>query len=497
LARTPQWSNANEREALVRAPPRGRLARLRAPLPAAPACPACRCARLRGARAARLRAARTARPRLTLGCHPACRARAQAARLCAAPAAPPYWLQLAHVLRTMNTAGLRKKSMIHLAREWGFRCDVWCRKGAGRDEEASRDALAGEPAAPRRAQRDGAADEAEPPAPASKRRRSAPARASAAAPRASAAAPRAAVDDDGDDWDDALELIASADAPQHADALQLSSCADPAAASHRLPAGIVFALAQQQPGPGALQALRSLVQNAFTPLASSAAAQYVGERALQAALAAPRAQCDLALPDRLADNTRLLHVAQWLLAFLARQTAVTRDWRAQRACGAPEERAVEAWDALRACESPVEAALRVLSETFAAGEEDSRRLRAQMRARAPLSPAALAWFSGMDEGIRDSMRWMAHAQAAAAQMRLAPLDAYLEASELLLRFASAFMMNVSTAFARRRQWMLELAPGRVAAPVGLSSFPTLTRVTSMRGYPADEAGAAQVAPALC
>ena len=108
-------------------------------------------------------------------------------------------------------------------------------------------------------------------------------------------------------------------------------------------------------------------------------------------------------------------------------------------------------------EGPMEAALRYMCTIVAAGESDSRRIRAEVAANGPLSAAQVVWFEEVDAGIGHTVRWAAHAQAAVAPMLLSRFDDYLEASSMVVDLAAAYVTSCVASFRRRRQWMTEMA----------------------------------------
>jgi hypothetical protein len=159
---------------------------------------------------------------------------------------------------------------------------------------------------------------------------------------------------------------------------------------------------------------------------------------------------------------------QGLAAWVGGQQAQLRAWRAQMASRVPDAGAAAAWSLLRGIEGPMDAMLRMVCAVVAAGEGDSRRIRADVLSQAhgaPLAPAQLVWFSELDVGIGDTLRWIAHAQAAGAPMRVASFDTYLEASDIVVDLVAGYLNAAIGAFQRRRQWMSEL----VAPPPELLS----------------------------
>ncbi len=222
------------------------------------------------------------------------------------------------------------------------------------------------------------------------------------------------------------------------------------------PMGLVL----RGPPAAAILALRGLVTGSLLPLALTSASAWAGERALAAALAAPNSLAGHVLPERIKDNTQCLLALQGLHAWIGGQRALLRQWRAQLASGVPQAGAAAAWSLLRGVEGPMDAVTRMLSFTVAAGEGDSRRIRSEALARAGghgLTRAQQVWFAELDAGIGDTLRWVAHAQAAATPLRVATFDSYLEASDLVVDLSHSYIAAAIAGFQRRRQWMTDMA----------------------------------------
>ena len=135
--------------------------------------------------------------------------------------------------------------------------------------------------------------------------------------------------------------------------------------------------------------------------------------------------------------------------------------------------------ALRGEEGPADAVMRVANSVLAAGAADCARIRAEVLAHAPgsqLAPAQRAWFTEVDAGVEEGLRMVAHAQAAAAPMRLSSFDAYLQASEAVIGVMEVYISASIAAFRRRRAWMTEMLspPAELLSPAAaLTRCPVL------------------------
>lgn len=350
-------------------------------------------------------------------------------------------LALARLLRAKDCSGLRKASMLSLARHWGYRSDIWQKRTA-----------------------------APPPREGGSKRRRGPAR-----------APRGVIADD-EAWQSALARLTAAN-PGALSSSHPRPLADPGTLALR-PDSVAAA------PNAAVAALRALLTHSLAPLAGAAAATYAGERALAAARATPQGLRGQALPDRLRENTRLLQVMTWLAAQVRAQQQLVAGWRANLHAGALDAPAAAAWAALRGCEGPTAAVLRTLTEVVAAGEADSARIRAEVHARTPtgtLAPAQLAWWAELDAGASAALRMLAHADAASAPLRVAPFEAYLDAADAVTAFAARFVADVEAAFRRRRAWMQALHDAHEAETTGNGRFTAL----DADGAVAAQASAAQ------
>jgi hypothetical protein len=263
---------------------------------------------------------------------------------------------------------------------------------------------------------------------------------------------------------------------------------------------------------GAVDALRALVRGSLMPLARDVTCAWAGEQTLAAAqahlcraaaaatAAAAAAAGDAALADdgmraasaataaacvsRLAANAQSLRCLRRVTTWVGQQHALVRGWRAQLATGAPDASTAAAWAHLRGTEGPMEATLRALLQVLSAGEADAARTcAAAAAATAPFAAASppfaellRVWEGELDAGVSGTLRWVAHAQAASAALRISSFDAYLEASELILELAFGYMTATVAAFTHRRAWMCALAgvAGEEAAEAAAAAAPGAT-----------------------
>jgi hypothetical protein len=155
----------------------------------------------------------------------------------------------------------------------------------------------------------------------------------------------------------------------------------------------------------------------------------------------------------------VLRCLRRLATWIGTQHALARSWHAHLAAGAADAAADAAWAHLRGTEGPMDAALRTLLQVLAAAEADARDARAALAPPPPAEALSVlrVWREEVDAGIGASLRWVAHAQAAAAPFRIGTFAAYVEASELILELCFRHVTAAAAAFAHRRAWMVALA----------------------------------------
>ncbi len=206
--------------------------------------------------------------------------------------------------------------------------------------------------------------------------------------------------------------------------------------------------------------LRDFCTHVLTPAARHSAHHMAGPRAAAAAQLAPYSLASHRIDERLKDNTKLLQIMPAVSSALAAQHALVRTWRAQLAYGVQEASTVATWARLRGAEGPADACLRMVCDINAAGEHESRRIRAEVKAATGgvMTQTQVIWFTELDESINSTFRWLAHATAALAPMRCASFEAYLDACDAIVQLTSDFISHVEVGFMRRRAWMLDIAP---------------------------------------
>ena len=310
---------------------------------------------------------------------------------------------LARVLRTKDCSGLRKASLIALARHWGYRCDIWQRRPAAVPPPA-----AGES---HKRRRTGAHAAAAPLQPHSVPRLVADPGTLALRPEAVAAEPRAAVV--------ALQsLLQRALSPLAADAAATYAGERALAAARASPQGL-----RGQGLPDRLRENAKLLQVMAWLVAHVSAQQHL--------IAGWRAQLTSCAPDG----------------------GSAAAWAALRGCEGPTA-------------AVLRTLTETVSAGEADSARIRAQVQAAMPPGTALAPAQLAWWAELDEGATSVLRMLAHADAASAPLRCAPFAAYLDAADAVAAFAARFVADVDAAFRRRRAWMQALHDADVAADAG-------------------------------
>jgi hypothetical protein len=329
-----------------------------------------------------------------------------------APSAATDAAVLAAALRSRDSAKLRKRHMLALMREWGYKSDVWRHKHArGHARGAGRT-----PSWP-------PSDDA-------------------------GAASGGGAGGAGGGAGGADALAAHHVAPSHASV--------PAA-------GVLSAIGQLGRGvsPASLHAFAA---SELRPLCASAAAWLRGGelRAAVACAGSPGGVLVLREADMM-NHAACADACHGLRADVAHACATLRAWRAELARMNHAEAAQPAWAGLAALHDgcPVEGCLARMRRVLSITAGVLRAMQPSSAAAGAAGSSAAAMASDLDAAAARGLaaayscaqEWLARALAALAPSRLAPVSAYLEVAAALGDEAAAFMAEWEAAARDRVTWM--------------------------------------------
>jgi hypothetical protein len=223
-------------------------------------------------------------------------------------------------------------------------------------------------------------------------------------------------------------------------------------------------------------AVAAHVRFVLTPLALQSAQLFGGDEAAFAAGSAGTALERRHLNAELLSEVGLgVDATMRLAAALAtmRRAAFDGAARATSDAGAAGVPPSPAWRAMLGREPPWEAAIRSLVTRFGAGAAYSRDRAGAAGAPLPLAltqPEAV-WLDEMYRGQLSGLELVTQTQIVLNELKLVPLDEFLECMGTLLELLRAYSTDCASRFTARRAWIERLMP----APDGEEPRPVLYR----------------------